>query len=84
MARSPNPTHATPAPEEVIIDATLRAVPPMICPQSQGGCGRGMTPRVERWRKPDATGIQCADVQCMLCGRRFVYTPAVVRAKQGD
>ncbi len=66
----PSGTHAV-----VVVDTTLRHVPPLVGPC----CGRGMQPKVERWRT-DA-GTEVADCQCALCGKRFVYRPATVRAK---
>ena len=51
---------------------TGKYVPALNCPT----CGRGMTPRVERW-------LPNGDAACMcsLSGCRFVYTPPKVRAK---
>lgn len=61
--------------EAVVVDTTLRHVPPLHGPC----CGRGMQPKVERWRME--AGSEVADCQCSLCGKRFVYRPATVRAK---
>jgi hypothetical protein len=62
--------------EAVVVDTTLRHVPPMTCKK----CGRGMQPRVERWRIEAGQG-EVADCQCALCPSRFVYRPATVRQK---
>lgn len=64
--------------QPAVADLTQRQVPPIICPK----CGRGMTPRVERWRPPNGNGIEAADCQCSLNGCSFVYTPASVRIKE--
>ncbi len=55
-----------------IPDPTQRHVPALVCP----GCGRGMTPRVERWC-PDGS----AACVCALTGCKFNYRPATVRIK---
>lgn len=64
-------------PQEAVVDTTVRQVPPMVCPK----CGRGMTPTVERWRKPNSNKVESADCKCTLNGCGFVYTPATVRVK---
>jgi hypothetical protein len=63
--------------QEAIVDTTIRQVPPMVCPK----CGRGMTPKVLRWRKPNADKVESADCACTLSGCEFLYTPASVRIK---
>ena len=58
-------------PERVAkIDLTQETVPPLTCPK----CGRGMTPRVERWSP-------CGEAYCVCqaSGCRFVYRPATTR-----
>lgn len=78
-SRSPvRPATATRNPQqEVVVDTTVRQVPPMVCPK----CGRGMTPAVQRWRKPNGDKVEVADCKCSLNGCAFVYTPASVRLK---
>jgi hypothetical protein len=65
-------------PQPAVADMTFRYVPPLVCPM----CGRGMTPKLKRWRPIDARGVASADCDCTLCGKGFVYTPAVVRPKK--
>lgn len=58
--------------KDALPDATQRHVPAQSCPK----CGRGMTPKVERWElNGEASCI------CTLSGCRFNYRPASVRVK---
>lgn len=56
-------------PQDAIIAATYRHVPPLVCPL----CGRADQPLVQRWVKDEA---YC---QCKLCAGTFTYSPAKVR-----
>lgn len=69
------PNYEKQAPTEAVPDLTQRHVPPLVCPK----CGRGMTPRVERWRS-DAIGT-FADCICVLTNCKFIYRPAETRVK---
>ena len=55
-----------------VVATTTRHLPPLHCPKCLGGDQH----KLERWL-PDGT----AACLCVLCGRRFIYTPATVRAK---
>ncbi len=75
QSRSPGrpPASAPRQPEQdAKVDTTQRHVPPLTCPI----CGRGMVPRVERWKDDGSAACMCS-----LSGCRFIYTPAKVRAK---
>lgn len=63
------------------VDTTVRMVPPLKCrwqtpTGEQRGCGRGMQPRVDRWRQSKSSGKEYACCRCGLCGSAFVYYPA--------
>ena len=60
------------AAEEARVDTTQRHVPPLVCPK----CGRGMTPRVERWETSGEASCICTLSNC-----RFLYRQAMVRVK---
>jgi hypothetical protein len=70
----------TPPKAEAQVDLTVRMVPPLKCQWYDDGgglrgCGKGMQPIVERWRKrADDTEYACC--KCKLCGRSFIYYPA--------
>lgn len=66
------PNHSLNPPGDAVPDLTQRYVPPLVCPV----CGRGMVPRVERWRSDGQ-----ADCVCILTNCRFTYRPAEVRVK---
>ena len=71
--RMAQPAQRTPR-QDAVVDTTIRRVPPLVGPC----CGRGMQPKVERWRNEAGKG-EVADCLCALCGKRFVYSPATVR-----
>lgn len=71
QGRPPASEPRSPA-EEAVIDTTQRHVPPLVCPK----CGRGMTPRVERWEQNGEAACLCTLSNC-----RFLYRPAMVRVK---
>lgn len=59
----------------VEVITTLRVVPPLIAPC----CGTGVQPIVQRWRRPNAAGVQVADCICPRCSppnNRFIYCPS--------
>lgn len=83
MSKAPNPPTPPQRPATVPaeLDPTVRMVPPIKCrwigkDGQMGGCGRGISPRVERWRTRQSDGADYACCRCTLCGRPFVYYPA--------
>jgi len=78
MSKQPLSAKPSAPPQVAVVDLTQRHVPPLTCPK----CGRGMTPTVERWRKPNGNGVEAADCKCTLNGCSFVYVPATVRVKE--
>jgi hypothetical protein len=76
--RPPGTDRVLPAAQPATVDTTQRTVPPLIAPC----CGRGMTPRLERWEVAGTHKDQ-ASCLCTLCGGRFYYDPAKVILKHG-
>ncbi len=62
------------SPTPLPIEASPMLIPDTVLPHMCPCCGRGQTPtRIGKRLNGDR------DVQCKLCGGKYVYTPAMVR-----